>query len=99
MIQRIILALAVSFSSLTTNFAQTQSPAKPAQSPPPAPSNLAGDKDDVVRITTNLVQVDLRLLLSDHRRIKSVPPRGSGWVKTMADCRFPIFNWRLTNLN
>ena len=48
--QRLILALLVSFCLLTSALAQTKPAAPAAQSP--------DDKDDVVRITTNLVQID-----------------------------------------
>jgi VWFA-related protein len=50
------LALLLSFCILLPAFAQTQPAAPP---PPPLPQQKLGDdKDDVVKITTNLVQVD-----------------------------------------
>lgn len=60
MIFRIILVLSISFSILPNCLAQTQ----PPQQPKPAPGQTTpsapppDDKEDVVRITTNLVQVD-----------------------------------------
>ena len=50
------LALLLLFCILLPAFGQTQ-PAVPQ--PPPPPQKPADDKDDVVRITTNLVQVDV----------------------------------------
>jgi hypothetical protein len=53
---KIFLALLLSACLVSPVLAQTET--KP-QEPPPVPQQKPGDdKDDVVRITTNLVQVD-----------------------------------------
>ena len=42
---------------------------RPAQQPPPAPPPTGADEDEVVRITTNLVQVDAVVLDRDGRQV------------------------------
>ena len=56
--QRVILALLLSFCTVLSALGQSQptAPGAPAQRPQNEPA--AGDQDDVVKITTNLVQVD-----------------------------------------
>lgn len=61
MIHKLLLALLVSFCVLSTGRGQdakAQAPT-PAQSPTPSQKPTPDDKDDIVRITTNLVQVDV----------------------------------------
>jgi VWFA-related protein len=61
MIHKLLLALLVSFCVLSTGLGQDPKPQAPppVQSPTPSQIPTPDDKEDVVRITTNLVQVDV----------------------------------------
>ena len=61
MIHKLLLALLVSFCVLSAGRGQDAKPQAPppTQTPSPSQKPTPDDKDDVVRITTNLVQVDV----------------------------------------
>ncbi len=65
------LVFALIFVLLTNSLGQTQQPSpQPSPGPPPSPAqNPPDDDDDVVRITTNLVQVDAVVTDRDGKQI------------------------------
>src|SRR5215207_3250046 len=58
---------------LATAFARPQQQTTPAQQPAPGPEQ-ADDDDEVVRITTNLVQVDAVVTDRDGRQVTNLRP-------------------------
>lgn len=62
MSRKVFLALLLSFCIFLPALAQT------TPGPPPPPQKPSGDQDDVVRITTNLVQVDA-VVLKDGKQV------------------------------
>src|SRR6185436_10033758 len=72
MVARILLSSALMFSMLLTTFAQQPSPPPPNQTQPQEkPPDV--DSQDVVRITTNLVQIDA-VVTKDGKAITDLQP-------------------------
>src|SRR5690349_8651172 len=73
MVARILLSSSLIFSILLTTFAQQPTPPSPPKQTQPQEKPPDVDSQDVVKITTNLVQIDVAVT-KDEKVVKDLQP-------------------------